>query len=126
MKREIKFRIWDNVMHRWWCEDSQYLQMDGTKIHAAPWSTLEASLSEDRVCVEQFMNFKDRNDKDVYEGDILKSSNEYLLNGEFPYLVEYEPFLYWIQESDLREEYHRSTIEIIGNIHETPELLEKL
>jgi hypothetical protein len=78
---------------------------------------------------EQFTGLHDKNGKEIYEGDILK---KHLFEGLFS-MVEVR----WIKENnqwgyvparpyncgDLTKEYI-SNCEVIGNIHDNPELLE--
>ena len=64
---------------------------------------------------------KDKNGKEIYEGDIVECS---------PYIgrpIVFEEGRYWLGEEpeDLFAGSLRSGVEVIGNIHENPELLEE-
>ena len=59
-------------MKRWLCEDSQYLQMDGKKVHAAPWSTMEWDIPCEQYVIQQFTGLKDSKGIDIFEGDVVK------------------------------------------------------
>ena len=59
MNRELKFRIWCKTMQLWLCEDSQFLQMDGKRVHAASWSTIEFDLPNENYIIQQYTGLKD-------------------------------------------------------------------
>lgn len=62
--------------------------------------------------IEQFTELKDKNGKDIYEGDIVYLSGYGKYTCEFPFIELWEAY----QENDIGE--------ILGNIHENPELME--
>lgn len=116
MKREIKFRAWDveaKEMCSWddmkdgytmaWCYDNEY------------WKLM------------QFTGLKDKNGTEIYEGDIVK-----LVGSDTTYTIEWVDYQFkmvhvkynkmvWGCISRLSE--LDFSIEIIGSIYTTPELL---
>ena len=125
-KREIKFRIWSNSMKRWLCEDSQYLQMDGKKVHAAPWSTMEWNIPSDEYVIQQFTGLYDKNKKPIYEGDRVRfgyTKNEDFF-GEVIWLEDRASFgVRYKNTFEIFEDVpmnHMNCFEVVGNIFQLP------
>ena len=111
---EIKFRAWDKknkVMMDW--EDIKYIDLD----------TLQRS-----NILLQYVGLKDKNNKEIYEKDIIKDKNggKWILQWndvEFCYdVLLIGKIECWKHLSELLEEHYRD-IRVIGNIYENPELL---
>lgn len=130
--RQIKFRGKRNDQDEWVFGDLIEENGGDTYIVQAniiQWKQFEA----DPDTVSQFTGLTDRNGKEIYEGDIVKvvdSDNEVdpldsdTGIGEVIFLVE--SGLWYISSTihnglfDINDSYY---IEIIGNIHDNPELL---
>ena len=103
--REIKFRAWveePGTDKRWFF----YFKIG---------ETVSPSLSV--VAWEQFTGLVDRNGREIYEGDIVVTDY-----GTGP--VEYSGVGFSVDCDSISEYWETSqSIEVIGNIHENPELL---
>ena len=112
--REIKFRAWDIKRKRY--------MNDLTVIKVLPLA-LDKETSEGLLQVEQYTGLKDINGVDIYEGDILEDGSgdpiEY-------WTVKFEDGKFIGSTQGVDEDISELTdLEVIGNIHENPELLEE-
>lgn len=76
----------------------------------------------DSETVGQFIGLKDKNDKMIFEGDVIKW-RKHIFVVEFyadDFLSVFYPFC-WTEDSNIKA----SECEIIGNIYDDPELKEK-
>lgn len=78
---------------------------------------------EDDIMLE-FTGRKDKNDKEVYEGDILSSTDNYPKPNTVKGIVEQDEYGAWIFGYGYVKDFD-GDCEIIGNIYENPELLNK-
>lgn len=117
MSREIKFRWWNNQHYLYADLDTLYFLF---KVGFSPTINTGKSL-------QQYTGLKDKNGKEIYEGDILRYPNFGFdpSNGDCPYrigLIEFKENMYTLS-GDYIAEFEMGDIEIIGNIYENPELL---
>lgn len=84
----------------------------------------------DEKTVGQYTGLKDKNGKEIFEGDIIQQNYRDVYNQKqaFTGEVVYADCVYWLKNSDeytfLYDEHRIYDSVVIGNIHENPELLE--
>ncbi len=118
-QREIKFRVWDGKEMREPPPLNEWDSHDGYM-----WSEYGA-----KGCIMQFTGLKDKNGKDIYEGDVFDSGGK---RGSDKSAILYE--VHWDDEDAcwgfkqlggfcLTGGIDKGEIGVVGNIHENPELL---
>ena len=143
--REIKFRAWDN-------QENVYLNKKDIAIDnlgnvfvleghddndiALYHARILINPGNEQYVVERFTGLKDINGAEIFEGDIIiqKSlgSNKSGCRGKITYKEDHAAFMFEVYERGkpvmclfLNEFNPEKTCEVIGNIHENPELLEE-
>lgn len=116
MSREIKFRAWDKEADVPFMSD---VNMMGYQ--------LGNYLSQDRYVVMQYTGLKDKNSKEIYEGDIVKYVTNYYGNRK-----ENQTVVEWIDDLEhdgfgeplaMGYMFRGGELEVIGNIYENSDLL---
>lgn len=122
MMRELKFRAWYksekkmiyNIQNEF--EERIELGMD----------CFSDYLKNDDFVIEQYTGIKDENGKEIYEGDIVSKHNSDL-KGVVKQVKDGQWAIYWDNTPDgyyVLFKYS-NLCEVVGNIHENSELLEK-
>ena len=108
--RPIKFRAWDKTekkMFDWnWMQDHNLYYFGGH--------------SRKDCEIMQFTGLKDKNGKEIYEGDIVKSPG----GGIYEYYFDKGAFL--AKEHKISTLGYETEFEVIGNIYSDPHLLKEL
>lgn len=121
--REIKFRAWD--------KESNYMSYNFNPVQHGEYNFFlfckTVHIFHPDVILMQFTGLKDKNGKEIYEEDIVRSegnllSIQYSIDGNHAYYAGYrldDPGLETVMEL-----FNYGELEVIGNIYENPELLE--
>ena len=75
------------------------------------------SMRETEIEISWFTGLKDKNGKEIYEKDVVS-------DGTNKWLVERSDGGFILLAHDLINQKYAKTLDIIGNIHESPELYE--
>ena len=128
MRREIKFRIWSTENRRY---ERERLPNNVLKFGFDLFE-LELFLDEDErdnYIFEQYTGIKDKNGKEIYEGDIVFFFTEHFdkATGGFDGEDEHNATVEWFDSGfafmDKIPYDPNIECEVIGNINENPELL---
>ncbi|WP_413527394.1 YopX family protein [Marinilactibacillus psychrotolerans] len=119
MSREIKFRAWLEYDKR--MAFSEEVVVWDNNIYINKEKKLDSKIKGySTLSIMQYTGLKDRNGKEIYEGDVIKASIEcgILVTGQ----------VYWNYGALEVQGYvfkQLNNLEVIGNIYENPELLER-
>ncbi len=133
MSRSIKFRAWHPKSNKylWPWPEAFHIIGEVTVFDMLKYTKLGVSEFGDLI-IEQFTGLTDKNGKEIYEGDVVKTFDTWTHCICFGSFQDYPSggtnvgfSLESIDADRLRRSFSEGLgTEIIGNIHENPELLE--
>lgn len=121
MSREIKFRAWFEERKRFLDTDEWYMGALGSKYL----SYAVKPYNKNDIIVEQYTGLRDKNGKEIYEGDIMRYD-------AIDYKVLWADYYAGFETKRLNSPWNNAGLtlhflasvgRVIGNIHENPELL---
>ena len=130
-----KFRVWDETQHKMLQVD--YIEFIDGKAYWVEASPADGNVQggndgpvgdNSQLKLEQYTGLKDANGKEIYEGDIVKSSYKYA-QPKISQVIMEDGNSYILGEdlatgNEMLVSDHINEIEVIGNVHTNPELLE--
>jgi uncharacterized phage protein (TIGR01671 family) len=118
-QREIKFRAWDKANNRWYVTE---LEFKGFSLFGECMLICPPRLKDlQNLQVTQFTGLLDKNGKEIYEGDILEEDMHlFVVEWDSKWAKFKLKYIKIIQFPDWNRGIE---MKIIGNIFETPELL---
>lgn len=129
MSREIKFRAWDEKNKQF--ADYEDIEECLSCQNRDGWSSSDGmgccfginavEILADCI-IEQYTGLKDKNGKEIYEGDIIHTECQGL-NANYEVVYHKVSFGIWRRNNMYESLAFHNICEVIGNIHENSELL---
>jgi uncharacterized phage protein (TIGR01671 family) len=140
---KIKFRVWDKrnnrmIMPRKFATIKPVIDFNGNLGVMDTYKNYHwhGIVPEDEYEVMLFTGILDKNDIEIYEGDILKDTDNEIyyvdfIRGCFYLRTNYKSFPHlgwaeWLPMCEIDRLANPTEFEVIGNIYENPELLSKV
>jgi len=125
--REIKFRAW--LKEHKSMKDVMEIDIDNQTIFYYWFGDHDGHFENfNKIDLMQYTGLEDKNNKEIYEGDIVKLRANHGI-GVVKYYDEWGAFVVEYVKSKplavLGMHYYKEDIEILGNIYENPELMEE-
>ena len=125
--KEIKYRAWDTTRKKMWSpeemgEDELTINPDGSGFVNVHGENTKLSQYMDHLIPLQFTGLKDKAGKEIYEGDVVRNN----WNGSVEAIQDIRSIDWLLSDGFLAGQENDDALldaEIIGNIHENPELI---
>lgn len=133
MTREIKFRAWDKKEKFMYFFHDPHFEYEYRQM-VLYWSNKRNEFElefcgKENIEIMQYTGLKDKNSKEIYEGDIIfDEDGEYSKTVVISQAEEPDPIGFFAKDIYTDESYALCEVdgEIIGNIYENPELLSSI